>query len=70
MVGYKGKIYEVNSDFQVNSSSRGFSAVGSGKYFALGALSVLLENSVDPEEACLTSLGVAERLILMYVVHL
>lgn len=36
LVGYKGKLYAVYSDFQVNTSTDGYSAVGCGADFALG----------------------------------
>lgn len=36
LVGYRGKLYEVHSDFQVNSSMDGYTSVGCGGDFALG----------------------------------
>jgi ATP-dependent protease HslVU (ClpYQ) peptidase subunit len=41
LLGYKGLLYEVASDFQVNIFTRPFNAVGSGQPYALGALSIL-----------------------------
>lgn len=38
LVGYKNKLYEVASDFQVNSSASGYMAIGCGADFALGSL--------------------------------
>jgi len=38
LVGYRGKIYMVDYDFQVNSNACGFYAIGSGAQFALGSL--------------------------------
>lgn len=38
LVGYRGRIYCVQSDFQVGSRREGFDAVGSGSPVALGAL--------------------------------
>ncbi len=38
LVGYKGKIYSIGDDFQVNSSIDGFTSVGSGESYALGSL--------------------------------
>lgn len=61
LVGYKGNLYEINSDFQVNSSAIGYNAVGSGKYYALGSLYNSVKNSVDPEEALFLALEAAER---------
>lgn len=47
LLGYNGRLYEVNSDFQVNHYTDGFAALGCGEDFALGALSALLDTSPD-----------------------
>ncbi len=41
LVGYRGRLYSVQSDFQVNEMADGFDAVGSGAEYALGALLAL-----------------------------
>lgn len=41
LVGYRSRLYSVQTDFQVNEMSDGFDAVGSGAEYALGALSAL-----------------------------
>lgn len=41
LVGYKSRLYSVQSDFQVNEMADCFDAVGSGAEYALGALSAL-----------------------------
>jgi 20S proteasome alpha/beta subunit len=38
LVGYKGEIYRIDSDFQVGTSYRPFTAIGSGEDLALGSL--------------------------------
>jgi len=38
LVGYRGKLYVISSDFQVNSSRDGYQAVGCGASYALGNL--------------------------------
>lgn len=38
LVGYRGRLYEVDSDFQVNSSQDGYMAIGCGAPYALGNL--------------------------------
>lgn len=38
LVGYRGHLYSVQQDFQVNEMADGFDAVGSGSEYALGAL--------------------------------
>jgi len=40
LVGYRRRLYSVQSDFQVNEMADGFDAVGSGCEYALGALAV------------------------------
>ncbi|MBI4951242.1 MAG: hypothetical protein HY908_04360 [Myxococcales bacterium] len=41
LVGYRGHLYSVDSDFQVGEMADGYDAVGSGAEFALGALAAL-----------------------------
>lgn len=41
LVGYRGRLYSVQQDFQVNEMADGFDAVGSGAEYALGALAAL-----------------------------
>jgi len=48
LVGYKKRLYTVDSDFQVNSNSDGFWAIGSGKDFALGCM--LMNKSLSPKK--------------------
>ncbi len=48
LVGYRGHLYSVQSDFQVNEMSDGFDAVGSGAEYALGALAALKQARPTP----------------------
>jgi ATP-dependent protease HslVU (ClpYQ) peptidase subunit len=41
LVGYKGRLYSIESDFQVGEMSEGYDALGSGASFALGAMAAL-----------------------------
>ena len=41
LVGYKGHLYSVESDFQVNEAADGYAACGCGEKFALGAMKAL-----------------------------
>jgi ATP-dependent protease HslVU (ClpYQ) peptidase subunit len=41
LVGYRGHLYSVMSDFQVNEMADGYDAVGAGAEYALGALRAL-----------------------------
>lgn len=38
LIGYRGRLYIVESDFHVNSNTDGFMAIGCGANFALGSL--------------------------------
>ena len=40
LLGYRGKLYSIDSDYQVGLMADGFDAVGSGAEYALGALKV------------------------------
>ena len=40
LVGYRGRLYSVDSDFHVGRVSCGYDAIGCGQEFAIGALSV------------------------------
>jgi ATP-dependent protease HslVU (ClpYQ) peptidase subunit len=62
LVGFHGKVYQVDEDYQVLRCSDGFTAVGCGGSFAVGALSVILATTEDsPEKAILYALRVAGR---------
>jgi len=41
LLGYRGRLYSVDSDFQVGEMTEGFDAIGSGGEFALGAMKAL-----------------------------
>ena len=38
LIGYRGHLYRIESDYQVNENAIGYDAVGSGENFALGAM--------------------------------
>ncbi|WP_075595101.1 Ntn hydrolase family protein [Novacetimonas hansenii] len=62
LVGIKGRLFQVQSDFQVGESHYPFDAVGCGAPYALGALSVLIDDeSRTPEQALSCALLRAER---------
>jgi ATP-dependent protease HslVU (ClpYQ) peptidase subunit len=62
LVGWRGKLYQVEDDFQVGRASQGFDAVGSGGDCAVGALYALRDAKQTPEAKLLTALGAAEAL--------
>ncbi len=57
LVGVDGKIWQVESDFQVSRPSDGMSAIGCGSDFALGALKAL--DKLPPEERLLNALTIS-----------
>jgi ATP-dependent protease HslVU (ClpYQ) peptidase subunit len=59
MVGYRGRLYSIESDFQVGEMAEGFDAIGSGSEFALGAMSAL--NALPPKRRILRSLEIASE---------
>lgn len=59
LVGYRGKLYSVEGDYQVGKHADGFAAVGCGAQVALGALYAC--KLTDPRKRLQTALKAAER---------
>ena len=57
LVGYKGKLYNIESDFQVGVPAEAFDAVGCGSDLALGAL--YASKGKTPEQRITLGLGAA-----------
>ena len=57
LIGYRGKLYLIGSDFQVNGNQDGLDAIGCGARFALGAMKAL--EYLPPRERILKSLEIA-----------
>jgi len=60
LVGYRGKLYCVANDFQVNPYAYNLGACGCGESYALGAMLALQETLVDPEARILRALKITE----------
>lgn len=60
LVGFKDRLFKVDEDFQVGESLNGMDAVGCGCEFALGALHILSDMYLLPEEKVLRALKTAE----------
>lgn len=61
LVGIEGRLFTVDSDFQVGELRGNFDAIGSGHQVALGALSILCKDKrIKPHAAILTALKTAE----------
>ena len=59
LVGYKGKLFRVDSDYQVGMSMDGFDAVGCGEDIAKG--SMFSTKGKHPRKRVLMALQAAER---------
>lgn len=60
LVGYRGRLFMIDSDYQVEEALDGYSAVGSGWLVALGAL--FASKDWRPEERVQTALAAAEHM--------
>jgi ATP-dependent protease HslVU (ClpYQ) peptidase subunit len=56
LVGYRGRLYEVDSDFQVGDPVDQYAAVGCGEQFALGSLHA---STGEPESRIMSALAAA-----------
>jgi len=59
LVGFRGRIFEVASDFQVGEAVADYAALGCGDSYALGALEA--SAVIDPENRVRQALAVAEK---------
>ena len=62
VVGYRGRVYQIESTFSVLRSTRGYDAVGCGSKYALGALYANYLFGYPPEERIRLALEAAEVL--------
>jgi len=61
LLGYKGNLYKIESDFQVGKVFDCFDATGYGQNFALGALSAIATGKIEPEKCIEAALQAAEK---------
>lgn len=61
MVGYRGNIYTIESDYQVSISRENFEAVGCGEYYAKGAMNILDKAKLPPKTKIKLALETAEK---------
>ena len=59
MLGYRGALYQVYSDFQVAAVSTPYDATGGGRAYAMGAMHVLHPCKLAPEVKIRRALGAA-----------
>lgn len=61
LVGYRGNLYRVADDFQVNSAAQGYDAVGCGDDYAMGALYACRGVEMPAENRVLAALQAADN---------
>lgn len=61
LVGYRGRLFEIDDDFQVGERLGFYSAVGCGQDLALGALYALENTNLLPQEKLGLALGAASK---------
>lgn len=61
VVGYRGRLFEVNADYQVAELADGFTAVGCGFDLCLGSLWSTRSIDMRPEDRIRLALSAAER---------
>jgi hypothetical protein len=61
LVGVRGRLFEVHSDYQVGEALDGYSAVGCGDDVALGALYATANAAMSGEDRVVLALRAAER---------
>lgn len=59
LVGYKGALYKIENDLQVEMSQENYNVCGCGRPYALGSLAT--DKSSNPEQMVLKALEVAEK---------
>ena len=61
LIGYRGVIYNFSGDFQIDVYVEDFTAVGTGRPYALGAMEALSEKDILPELKIISALEIAGK---------
>ena len=61
LVGFNGSLYRIDDDFQVGMRVDHYDSVGCGGRYAIGAMSMLIDDDISPEEKINKALAVAAR---------
>jgi ATP-dependent protease HslVU (ClpYQ) peptidase subunit len=61
LVGYKGRLFRIEPDYQVFESNHPYNAYGSGSPYAFGALYVNQKSNLSPHERITEALKAAEE---------
>lgn len=59
LVGFKGRLFEVNSDFQISELVQRYAATGCGEYYALGSLYETEKSDMSPKDRLTSALECA-----------
>ncbi len=60
LVGFKDRLFQIDSDYQVGWNTNNFDAVGCGDHLALGAMHILKDLKLTATEKILAALSAAE----------
>lgn len=61
LVGYRDRLFKIESDYQVGETLAGFDAVGCGAQLALGAMDATISATISTEERINAALRAAEN---------
>lgn len=61
LLGYKDRLYKIESDYQVGETQDNFDACGCGEEFALGALEILKDSPIGVNHKILRALRAASK---------
>jgi len=61
LVGYQGRLFQIQGDFQVAETISGYDAVGCGQSYALGSLFTTVESGWSPEDRITVALLAASH---------
>lgn len=60
LIGYRGRLFTIDTDFQVGETHCGYDAIGSGASVAIGALYATRNSTEDPPTRLIAALEAAE----------
>jgi ATP-dependent protease HslVU (ClpYQ) peptidase subunit len=61
MVGFRGRLFKIQCDYQVGWTDKGYDACGCGEDLARGAMAILKETNLAPEEKIKKALEATEQ---------
>ena len=60
LIGFNGSLYEVQDNFQISRVAAPYVSCGCASYYALGAMAMIIDDDIAPEEKITKALEVAE----------